>query len=183
MTFTIIAMVSGIEFPLTISELRLENGRVFKNPILLEENWGRSIGSNLTVYKEQAGQRQIDKNVVKYLVDMEMDTPDETFKTGNIRVSGSGAVEVTGAAGLSVFGRQEREKIEKVLLPLRLATKARIMAIPAKVQGGDRGTVSINGLNEVMPEPPGVSTIVELTEAECTFITELADRISGVDIS
>lgn len=185
MTFTIMAMVSGIELPLTVNELPLENGRIFKNPIILRENWGLSIGANLTLYKEEEGQRQIDRDVVKYLVDVELDTTDRTLDTGNLRVSvsGSGAVETTGTAGLSIFGGQVKENIERVLLPLRLATKARIVAIPTKVQGGGRDTVSINGLNQAMPEFLGVSTIATLAEEDCDFITGLAGKISRVSIS
>lgn len=183
MTFTIIAMLSGIELPIAVNELPLENGRVFKNPILLKENWDRSMGANLTLYKEEEGQRRIDRDVVKYLIDVEMDTPDRTFKTGNIRVSGSGAVETTGTAGIRIFGGKVKEKIERVLLPLRLATKARIIAIPAKVQGGGRDTVSISGLNQTMPEYFGKSIIVTLTEEDCDFISGLANRISSVGIS
>lgn len=185
MTFTIIAMVSGIELPLTVNELPLENGRVFKNPILSKENWSLSMGANLTLYKEQAGQRQIDRDVVKYLVDTEIDTTDGALNTGmwKVSVSGSGAVEAMGTAGMNIFRGQVRERIESVLFPLRLATKARIIAIPAKVQGGGRDGVSINGLNQPMPEPLGESTIVTLTEEDCDFITGLADRISSVNIS
>ncbi len=64
MKLTIIAIVFGIELPPTVTELPLADGRVFRNPILLEENWDLSLGANLTLYKEQAGQRQIDKDVV-----------------------------------------------------------------------------------------------------------------------
>lgn len=184
MKFTIIAMIFGIELPSTVTELPLVNGRVFKNPIILGENWSLAKGANLTLYKEQDGKWQIDRDIVKYLVDVEIDTPGRTLDTGALKVSlsGSGAVEATGTIGLNVFQGQMRREIERVLLPLRLDTKARVIAIPAKVQGGSRDTVSKDGLGQTMPEPFGESTLVELTEADCDFITRLSEKISCVDL-
>ncbi len=184
MKFTIIAMVFGIELPSTVTELPLVAGRVFKNPIILGENWSLAKGANLTLYKEQDGKRQIDRDIVKYLVDVEIDTPGGTLDTGawKVSVSGSGAVEATGTIGLNVFQGQVRREIEIVLFPLRLGTKARVIAIPAKVQGGSRDTVSKGGLGQPMPEPFGESTLVELTAKDCDFITKLSEKISGVDL-
>jgi len=185
MKLTIIAMVFGIELPPTVTELPLADGRVFRNPILLGENWDLAIGANPTLYKEQAGQRQIDRNVVKYLVDVEMDTPDGTLGTDTvgISVSGSGSVRASGTAGQILLSGQIKREIERILLPLQLGTKARVITIPAKVQGGGRDTVSKDGLDQVMPEPRGVSILVTLTEEDCDFIARLADRISRMDVA
>jgi len=185
MKLTIIAMVFGVELPPTVTELPLANGRVFRNPILLKENWDLAKGANLTLYKEMEGRRQIDREVVKYLVDIEVDTSNGTLDTGagGISVSGSGGVGATGTAGLTLFGGQIRKELERVLLPLQLGTKARVIAIPAKVQGGGRDIVSKEGLDQPMREPIGVSILVTLSEDDYEFITRLADKISRVDLA
>ena len=82
MKFTIIAKIFGIELPSTVTELPLADGRIFKNPIILAENWSLSRNSNLTLYKEHDGKRQIGRDIVKYLADVEIDTPRGTLDTG-----------------------------------------------------------------------------------------------------
>ena len=185
MKLTIIAMIFGIELPSTVTELPLTNGRIFKNPIILAENLSLSRGDNLILYKEQDGKRQIDRDAVKYLADVEVDTPTGTLSTGTWRVSlsGSGGVSASGATGLYLLSGQVREEIKRVLLPLRLGTKARVIAIPAKVQGGSKDKVSEEGLDQPMPEPFGESTLVELTKADYDFIAELSEKISHVDLA
>jgi len=185
MKVTIIAKIFGIELPSTVTELPLADGRIFKNPIILAENWSLSRGANLTLYKEHEGKRQIDRDIVRYLVDVEIDTPGGTLETETfqVSVSGSGAVEALGNIGLNVFQGQMRIEIERVLLPLRLGTKARVIAIPAKVQEGSKDKVSKGGLDQPMPEPFGESTLVELTEADCDFISGLSETISRVDLA
>ncbi len=114
-----------------------------------------------------------------------MDTPNGTLNVGagRVFVGGSGAVGATGTAGLTLFDGQIKREIEKVLLPLWLGTKARIIAIPARVQGGDRDVVSKDGLDQSMLETVGESTLVTPTEEDCDFIKGLANRISRVDLA
>lgn len=185
MKLTIVAMVFGLELPSTVIELPLAHGRVFKNPIILGENWDLAVGANLTLYKEHQGERQIDRDVVKYLLDVELDAQDGTLKgdAWTVSVSGSGGVATAGVTGLNLFRGRVKEDVEKVLLPLRLSTKARVIAIPVKVQGGSRGEVSKDGIDQPMQEPLGMSTLVTLAEDDCDFISGLADRISHMDLA
>ncbi|MBA7597960.1 hypothetical protein ES703_04969 [subsurface metagenome] len=182
---TLIGTLFGIELPPAINELYLGDGRVFKNPIVAGEDFGHSPGANITLYKDVGGQRQIDRDVVKYLVDIEVDSLSGALEgdTGGVAVSGSGSVVATGAAALSVFRGQARDELERAILPLRLGTKARIIMLPAKLQGGDRNAVSRSGLDQPMPEPYGESVIVKLTEQDCDFLTRLADEVSTADLA
>ena len=184
MKLTVVATLFGIELPRTVNELHLSNGRIFKNPILLNENWGLSFGSNLTLYKEHEGKREIDRDVVKYLLDLEIDTADGSLDMGSWHASltGSGGASFPTRTGAQLKGNL-KEEIEKITLPLLLGTKARIIAIPAKVQGGSRDEVSKNGIDQPMNMPMSNFIFCELSEDDCSFISKLSDKISKVDLS
>lgn len=185
MKLTFMGTLFGVELPPTIKELYLGDGRVFKNPLAAGEDFQRSPGANITLYKDVNGQRQFDRDVAKYLVDIEVESESGRLQGDEwgISLSGSGGVTVTGRAALGVFSGLVREELERVVFPLRLGTKARIIMIPVKVQGGDRDTVSQSGLDLAMIEPYGVSLLAELAEQDCDFLAKLAKEISRVDLS
>ena len=123
----VLGMVSGINLPDSVTELRLPSGRFFKNPLLNNEKWNTDPVPNMTLYKEIDGKPHLDKDIVKYLVETVIDS-DETVDIGNLNFSGSGSVTFHGTTGLTVGG-DVKNSLEKVIPPLRLATSARIIVV------------------------------------------------------
>lgn len=185
MKLTITGTLFGIELASNVQEIWLGKGRVFRNPVATGGNWDLSIGPNITLYKEINGQRRIDRDVAKYLLDIEIDSPSGKLRgnTWGVSISGSGGVTVGGNVGLSVFKGSVREELERVILPLRLGTKARIMMFPIMVQGGDRNTVSQKGYDQPIMVPFGSYIIAELMQEDCDSLVKLANRISTISLT
>lgn len=185
MKLTLVGTMFGIDLPPGMNELHLETGRIFKNPIVAQEDLSMSMGANVALYRAIAGNRQFDREVVKYLVDTEMDASDGAVQGDEwgFSMSGSGGVTVGGLAGLRVFSGPVRDELERVVLPLRLGTKARVLMLPVKVQGGSRDTVSVAGFDHPMPEPYGNSTVARLAQEDCDFLTTLAREVATMDLA
>lgn len=203
---TLIGTVSGLSLPEDVSELSLDKAKIFRNPAGIRKPGSPSeIGANTAIYSGEGKERHLVGDVATYLIECGIDAP--SGQLGHTRIRGSGGVMIGTLADSEAItlttGKEAHSAVsvssplgkawdtptimqnvfDKAVLPLRLLTKARILAFPTGVLGDESRQEVLNaGLHKSCPVPTGTGLEVGLSNDDCNRIEAFSKKLAKANL-
>lgn len=159
---TVVGTLFGITLDASVEELWLGPARIFWNPAVPSQLRASDPWSNADIWQDSP-QGRVRIPVAKLLIDLEF---------------GGENAETQGHAI-----KEDIERLERAVLPLRLCTGGRVLVKLVKLGGGAREQISSEGIMAEAPYLSGILChIANIDKAACALLQEFSQSIHAVPL-